>query len=106
MATRRYHQALLTSATAIVASLAPLNTATADTTGPAISVTVPDSIDLNGPGGDITLHISNPPTSDAYVQLSLSIGTGLTVTDTRSLLAPEPGRGSASAITNAMPLEW
>ncbi|WP_042391291.1 hypothetical protein [Streptacidiphilus melanogenes] len=100
MPTRQRHRALLASAITLVAALAPWTTtaAQASPTSPTISLSVPTAIDLDGAPGDITVHVTNPTSSDAYVRLLFPTGdAGLTITDSagnRLPVAVPPGGGA------------
>ncbi|MFI1097389.1 FG-GAP repeat domain-containing protein [Streptomyces sp. NPDC020917] len=75
--------ALAITVLSAVIGLAPIQSATADTTpAPTVTVTAPHAIDMYGPAQELDVTIASPPTADAYVRLEFA-GTpaGLHVTD-------------------------
>jgi len=75
--------ALAIAVLSAVIGLAPIQSATADTTpAPSITVTPPHAVDRYGPAQEMDVTVASPPTADAYVRLQFEgTTTGLHVTD-------------------------
>ncbi|MFF3920721.1 hypothetical protein ACFYZB_46520, partial [Streptomyces sp. NPDC001852] len=79
MPSQRRMRAVLISAIAIAAGLTT-GPAVADT-GPSVTGSLPQSIDIAGAPGDMTVTVTNPPATDAFIRLYFPGGTtGLTIT--------------------------
>ncbi|MGW5611912.1 FG-GAP repeat domain-containing protein [Streptomyces sp. NPDC003753] len=66
---RRHRTALAVAALGASVGLTPLQSASADTTTPAISVNVSQEPDMWGAAGDMDVTVTAPPATDAYIQL-------------------------------------
>ncbi|MFJ5034347.1 FG-GAP repeat domain-containing protein [Streptomyces sp. NPDC088560] len=97
MPSQRRMSAALISAIAIAAGLTT-GPAVADTS-PAVTASLPQSIDIAGTPGDMTVTVTNPPATDAFIRLYFPGGTtGLTITDTNGTVMPAtPVTGNTTA---------
>jgi hypothetical protein len=69
---QRQRVALAIAVLGTVVGIAPVQTASADPSPPELSLTVPDSIDVNGPAGDVDITLANPPAGDRYLRLDIN----------------------------------
>ncbi|MFG2147823.1 FG-GAP repeat domain-containing protein [Streptomyces sp. NPDC048696] len=88
---RRHRAALAIATLGTTLGVAPLQAAQADPSGPVLSTTLPDVVDIDGAAGDIDLTVTDPPVKDAYFRFTM-FGTGLDhirVTDDSGAVIPD-----------------